>query len=257
MTAARTAYERFADHYDAYIAGVDFAGWTANLEALARRAGLRGRRLLDVACGTGGGFLPFLARGGWAVTACDISPRMAAIAAEKAAGRAEVHVCDMRELPVLGEFDLALCLNDSLNYATEPDDLTAALAGIARNLAPGGVLIADVNSLATLRSVFGGLNVVAGQDRVMVWRGTEHARAVAAGELVTAELEILLRGDTGWSTTASVHVQRHHDERAMRRAIAAAGLRLVALHGMPPGIEVRDGFDEERDAKAVYLAVKP
>ena len=252
---AQAAYDRFAEHYDAYIA-VDFAGWTANLEALARRAGLRGRRLLDVACGTGGSFLPFVQRG-WTVTACDISPRMAAIAVEKAAGRADVHVCDMRELPVLGEFDLVTVLNDSLNYIAEPDELAAAMTGIARNLAPGGVLVADVNSLATHRSVFGGLNVVITEDRVMVWRGTEAARDAAAGELVRAELEILLRGKGGWTATTSVHVQRHHDERAMRRAISAAGLRLAGVHGMPPGIAVRDGFDELHDAKAVYVAVKP
>ena len=253
--SARAAYDRFAEHYDAYIAGVDFAGWTANLEALARRAGLRGRRLLDVACGTGGSFVPFLERG-WTVTACDISPRMAAIAAEKAAGRAEIHVCDMREMPRLGEFDLATCLNDSLNYVGEPEELAAAIRGIALNLAPGGVLVADVNSLATLRSVFGGLNVLAGDDRVMVWRGTEAAREATAGELVRAELEILLRGDGGWTTTTSLHVQRHHDEPAIRRAIAAAGLRLAGVHGMPPGIAVHDDFDELRDAKAVYVAVK-
>jgi len=97
---ARIAYDGLAPAYDAFTAGHDHAAWTRDLEALARAAGLRGRRLLDVACGSGKSFLPFLERG-WEVTACDLSPAMAALAADKAQGRARVEVHDMRALPVL------------------------------------------------------------------------------------------------------------------------------------------------------------
>ena len=55
------------------------------------RPALRGRRLLDVACGTGRSFLPMLERG-YDVTACDISPAMAARAREKSGGAARVLV---------------------------------------------------------------------------------------------------------------------------------------------------------------------
>src|SRR6266542_6880644 len=94
---ARAAYDRFAPHYDAFTAHHDYDTWTTTLEDLARSCGLRGRRLLDVACGTGKSFLPYLDRG-YEVCACDISPAMLERAAEQAGDRARLEVCDMRDL---------------------------------------------------------------------------------------------------------------------------------------------------------------
>jgi SAM-dependent methyltransferase len=250
---ARRAYDALGDAYRLLISGADHEAWCAVLERLALDAGLGGRRLLDVACGSGESFRPFLARG-YVVTACDISPRMVALAADP---RAQVVVEDMRSLPVLGSHDLALCLNDAANYLTEPGELEAALRGIARNLAPGGVLVFDVNSVRTLRDTFGGLFAWPEDDRVVVWRGAPASRDAGVGDLVRAEAEVLTRGDGGWERAVSVHVQRHHPEPVVRRALAAAGLQLVKLGGMPPGVEVRDRFDELEDLKALYVARRP
>src|SRR4051794_35557343 len=97
------AYDAAADGYDLLTADWDYEPWAAAIERLARRQGLRGRRLLDVACGTGASFLPFLDRG-YEVLACDASPEMARLAREKAGERAVVDVADMRSLPAYGEF---------------------------------------------------------------------------------------------------------------------------------------------------------
>src|SRR5256885_12491864 len=121
--------------------------WLSALERVAERHGLAGRRLLDVGCGTGKSFLPMLERG-YEVTACDISPEMVAEARRKAGGRAELHVADMRRLPVLGEFDLITCLDDAVNHLLGPDELADAFEGLRENLAPGGLLVFDVNTLA-------------------------------------------------------------------------------------------------------------
>lgn len=58
---ARTAYDALAPGYDTLTSGHDHDRWTEVLEQLVREAGLRGRRLLDVACGTGNTMLPMLA----------------------------------------------------------------------------------------------------------------------------------------------------------------------------------------------------
>jgi SAM-dependent methyltransferase len=250
---AREAYDAFAPYYDRFTASHDHATWTADLEALARSAGLRGRRLLDVACGSGKSFLPFLERG-YEVTACDISPAMAGIAAEKAGHRARVEVHDMRALPLLGAFDLILCIDDAVNYLLEPDELTAALAGMRRNLAPSGVIVVDTNSLGTYRRFFAGLQVVADEDLVIVWRGESSAELPPGGR-ASATTQVLRRSADGeWAEATQRHRQRHHPVPVVREAARAAGLRIAAVEGMRLDGSFRRPFDELHCSKAVYVA---
>jgi 2-polyprenyl-3-methyl-5-hydroxy-6-metoxy-1,4-benzoquinol methylase len=122
---ARDAYVPLAPVYDLFTAHHRHDVWLDRLEALARRHGLAGRRVLDVGCGTGKSFLPLL-RAGYAVTGCDISGAMLARAAPKAPGAA-LHEADMRALPELGAFDLVTCLDDALNHLLTHDELIAAL----------------------------------------------------------------------------------------------------------------------------------
>jgi SAM-dependent methyltransferase len=251
---ARAAYDAFAPHYDAFTAHHDYETWTRTLERLARAHGLHGTRLLDVACGTGKSFLPFLERG-YEVIACDISPAMAERAAAKAGGRARVEVHDMRSLPRLGAFDLVCCLDDAVNYVLSAQELEATFAGLARNLAPGGVVVFDANSLAAYRTFFASLNVVvAGNGHVLVWDG--HASAdFGPGGLAQATVEALSRREDGtWVRERSAHLQRHHPRETVERALDGAGLRTAAVYGMHLDGSTTDTLDELDNSKAVYIA---
>ena len=250
---ARETYEAFAPYYDEFTAHHDYESWTATLESLARSCGLRGRRLLDVGCGTGKSFLPYLDRG-YEVVACDISPAMVEVAASKAAGRARLEVYDMRELPRLGEFDFVCCIDDAVNYLLEHEELASTFRGLARNLAPGGVVLFDVNSLTTYRTFFASISVVVGDGRVLVWDG--HADSSSGeGELVSATVDALNRSDDGtWWRDRTVHHQRHHARATVQRALGAAGLELVAVRGMHLDGSMTETFDELVNSKAVYVA---
>jgi SAM-dependent methyltransferase len=150
---ALAAYDALAPHYDDFTAGYQHERWLEVIESLALEHGLCGRRLLDVACGTGKSFAPMLTRG-YDTTACDISPEMVAIARERADGGASVFVADMRELPDVGRFDLVTCLDDAINYIVDPADLGRAFASVGARLADGGLFVFDVNTLRTYRETF-------------------------------------------------------------------------------------------------------
>lgn len=253
---ALVAYEALAAHYDAFTAHHDYEAWTRDLEALGRRHGLTGRTLLDVACGTGKSFLPYLHRG-YAVVGCDASPAMLARAADKTGGRVPLHVADMRTLPVLGTFSLVTLLDDAVNYVHDAGELAATFAGVARNLAPGGVALFDANTQLMYGTFFAATEVVERDGAVMVWRG-ECPEAAPAGVLAAAQLDVFAPDADGrWQRRPSRHLQRHHSEAVIRGALAAAGLECVAVYGQTPEASFEPGLDEARHPKAIFIARRP
>ena len=252
QTPAAEAYERLAPYYDELTRDHDYVGWTRHLEAAAIRFGVRGRNLLDAACGTGKSFMPFLERG-YAVTACDVSAGMIALAAAKAP-EAELFVADIRELGRVGDFDLITCLDDSLNYLVEEGDLEAALGSLGANLAAEGVLVFDLNTLTTYRTTFARDMTLEGDGVFLAWRGGCSAGA-EAGCLAELTVEAFAATGTGlYGRVTTVHVQRHHPRAEVERALAGAGLAAVAVFGQRPDGSLDPQPSEEDHHKLVYFA---
>jgi SAM-dependent methyltransferase len=248
-----SAYDRLAPYYDDFTAGYAYEPWITAIEQRAAALGLRGRRALDLACGTGNSTAPLLARG-YSVLACDISPGMVQEAQRKYPEHADAFVvADMRELPRFGQFDLVLCLDDAVNYLLSAEELEATFAGVAAVLAPDGVFAFDLNSLLTYRTAFAQGMVKEGDGVLLAWRG-ESTPAFERGGIGAATVEIFTERDDGlWERGSMRHVQRHHSPEAVRAALAQAGLE-CALAGQHPGARLEDGFDDERHIKSVYFA---
>jgi molybdopterin/thiamine biosynthesis adenylyltransferase/SAM-dependent methyltransferase len=254
-TVERT-YDALAPYYDDLTAGHDYEAWTERLEALARDHGLSGRRLLDVACGTGKSFEPFLARG-FRVTACDISRQMLGEARRRGGPQVRLLQADLRALPPLGAFDLVLCLDDSLNYVLEPSGLGQAFASVARCLAPDGVFVFDLNTLGAYRSVFASDRFSETNGTVFVWRGESDGNA-APGATAAATVEIFTRhAGSEWSRISSRHVQRHHPPNLVRAQLDPAGLDVLAERGMTPDGRIHDPADELAHTKRLYVVGVP
>jgi SAM-dependent methyltransferase len=250
---ARDAYDAFAPAYDLFTAGHDQQDWTGRMLELAESAGLAGRRLLDVGCGTGSAIPPMLARG-FTVTGVDISERMLDRAREKLGTEIELSVQDMRDLPRLGSFDLVWSLCDSINYLQGEDELVAAFRGFRRNLAPGGVVAFDVDSLATIRTLYSSLLVMPGEEDVLIFEGRS-APDLPSGGSAEAWIDRLVPATAPWwSRVRAVHHQRHHPDPLVRRALEAAGLACVGVWGTEQDGGREQPFDDLRHNKAVYIA---
>jgi ubiquinone/menaquinone biosynthesis C-methylase UbiE len=250
---ARRAYDALAPAYDLLTSGHDHERWTAVLEDCARAAGLAGTRLLDVACGTGNALAPALARG-YDVTGVDISEAMLAQARRKLGRPVPLVHADMRRLPALGEFDLVWCLGDALNYLAGEEELAAAFTGIRRNLHPDGVVVFDVNTLATFRQLYTSLLAVPTPDRVVVLEG-RGAPDLPSGGTAAATIDRLEREPTGWwRRTRSEHQHHHHAEPVVRAALERAGLACARVLGADTAGRLEVPLDELRHSKAVYVA---
>ena len=249
----RAAYDALAPVYDGLTAHHDHERWLALLLGLAHGHGLTGTRALDVACGTGKSFMP-LVRRGWDVTACDLSPAMAARARLRARGHGvRVRVADMRSLPVLCEHaDLITCLDDAVNYLLDPDELRAGLAGMRANLRPGGVLVFDVNTLATYRTVF--CEGLRWGDGERTYAAVGEPRRVEPGGLFATTLQAW-RGDA--LLAESHQVQRHHGAGELADALCDTGLEPLAFYGSAADGSPERPPDEQRHVKTVAVARRP
>jgi SAM-dependent methyltransferase len=243
---AREAYDAFASSYDDFNHGYMYERWTGRLLGKAEDAGLEGNRLLDVACGTGLSLIALLDRG-WQVTGCDISPQMVEKARDRVGGRATLLTADMRDLPDLGEFDLVWSLNDSLNYLLSCEELEATLAGMRRNLAPGGIVLFDVNTVTVYRTFFSEEHVVERGGKRFVWTGQESAEEVEPSRIYEAAFD-----GEGEDVQAHVHRQRHFARDEVLAALDSAGLRCVEVWGELDG-DLDLGVDEDRHTKSVYV----
>jgi len=249
-----SAYDTFARFYDAFTAASDYERWTEEVLGLAARHGVAGGTLLDLACGTGNSFVPFMSRG-FEVTACDSSPAMLAEAASKAP-RAELLLCDIRELPALSSFDLITCFDDSLNYLLGEEELAAAFEGIARNLRAGGLAAFDLNSLLAYRTTFAADRVSERDGTVFAWRGLGSPDA-EPGSAADARIEVFVpAGEDVYERVVSTHRQRHFSRERVLALLARAGLACLGVHGVREDASVDERPDESRHLKVLYTATR-
>lgn len=249
-SGARRSFEEMAPFYDRFTSHHDYELWFSHLLPALRERGLPERgRLLDVGCGTGKSFLPMLARG-WEVTACDLSPGMVDEARGKVGAEVRVEVADMRELPRFGEFDLVWALDDAVNYLDGAGELEASLRGMAANLAPGGLLAFDTNTLKTYRTFYVETQESEGEELRLRWRGLS-ATDASPGSHFEAAFEV--EGEDG-ELTSAIHRQRHIPVGRVRDALAAAGLECLDVFGIGFDAVMRVPLEEEVHTKAIFIA---
>jgi SAM-dependent methyltransferase len=243
---AKQAYETFAGVYDEFNSANDYEMWFTTLLPPLEAFGLRRGALLDVGCGTGRAIAPMLRRG-WTITACDISPAMVEKAREKFPEGVTFDICDMRELPVYGSFELVWALNDPVNYLLGDDDLGAALSALAANLAADGLLVFDCNTLRLFGENFGVAADAETMNDDARWRWEGRG---GDGKLFQAQV-------SGERVEPHVHRERHRSVEEVQGAMRAVGLTPLAAMGQSEteaGLALVEDSDEDRDHKIIHVA---
>ncbi len=125
-------FDHMASHWDADTIRQDHI-----INTILDNAGVTaGLSVLDVACGTGVLFPDYLKRGVGDLTAVDISPEMAKIAAEKYPGQVKVLCGDVEAVDFGQKFDCIVVYN-AFPHFPDPENLIRVLTGL---LKPGGRL---------------------------------------------------------------------------------------------------------------------
>jgi SAM-dependent methyltransferase len=142
MSDAPASYRGLARWYDAiYDArGKDYAAEARALLDVAAEQGAPARSLLDVACGTGRHLAAFATQVDQ-LAGVDASPEMLGIARTRLDRAVPLVAADMRSFDLGRRFDVVTCLFSAIGHVADGAELDAALAAMARHVAPGGVLL--------------------------------------------------------------------------------------------------------------------
>ena len=186
-------------------------------------------RVIDVGCGTGVLASLFAARG-HRVTGVDPAPAMLDIARRRAGGE-RVHWLQASAAHIDTEerFDLVVMSGHAFQTLLDDSELSTALAGFHRLLAPAGrVAFETRNPRAREWETW----VADEVDRVRTAAGALvevcYQTTAVAGERVTYEIRFRFPGE---DTTVATDTLRFLDQPALARLLAGAGFEAITWYG--------------------------
>jgi SAM-dependent methyltransferase len=142
----RALYSELAKYYDRIYWWKDYNQEVDFLTKVLKRYEVRGKCILEVACGTGN-HTKILAAKGYEVTGVDINDDMLSIARRKVRSHARFLRGDMRDLDAVvdGRYEAAICLFSAISYNLTRSDLKRTIQGLYDHLKERGVVIFDTH----------------------------------------------------------------------------------------------------------------
>lgn len=232
-------YTAFARCYDLVMRDVDYEGWAEYVLGLCERFALDPSPLLNLACGTGS-LEVVLSDRVRRIVCSDISASMADVARvkfETAGLEFPVHVGRMQDFQGGETFALALCLYDSLNYVTKPEEVRQTFQNVHRQLTPGGGFIFDITTEYNIVRNFAQYTFAETfDDLAYIWENQYDIES----KLAVSEFTFFERDDDGrYTRHFERHVQRMYSVAFLRDLLRDEGFEfLAAFEGFthrPPG----------------------
>lgn len=166
------SYEDFAYIYDELMSDAPYDQWVKFVQDKLCQYGVEGKKMLDLACGTGELSVRF-AKEGFDVTGVDLSPDMLSVARAKAdeqGFRIPLFEQDMAQLQGIGSFDMIGIFCDSLNYLPAEEQVVQTFASAFEHLKNGGIFIFDVHSLYKVNDLFVNHSFTLNEDEISyIW----------------------------------------------------------------------------------------
>lgn len=224
-------YTGFAEVYDELMTDVKYDVWADFYVEMMAAFGIRGGKICECACGTGGLTIP-LQRRGFHVTGVDLSQDMLWRAAQKAreAGAAIPFVRqDMRQLHLHRPMDAVLATCDGVNYLLTDEDLTAFFRSAYNALRAGGGLFFDVSTPYKLQNALGNQIICDDTENITyLWQN----RFSDKTQLVDMHLCIFVKQEDGlYKRIDEEQKQRAHTAQHLMELMRQAGFDRVMVFG--------------------------
>ncbi|MDY0336949.1 MAG: class I SAM-dependent methyltransferase [Candidatus Cloacimonadaceae bacterium] len=220
------SYSYFADHYDRYMAHVDYDLWNQNLISWHKQYGKsKGKKALELACGTANISSRMMVEG-YQMDACDISSNMLMNASRKPL-KPNLYRAALTD-PIPGrDYDLIFCLFDSINYLGTSSDVLSCFHEVSKALKPGALFIFDISTLQnSLENFADNCNFDSFDDYQFVheaWYESWHRRQIS-------KLTFFQEKGPAFCRQLEQHEQRVYLCSELMALIQETDMKLLAIH---------------------------
>jgi len=232
MTEPQASFSEFAGVYDRFMHYIDYPGWVRYACEILNLYNIRGRKLLDIACGTGTCVLLF-AEKGFEVTGIDASQEMIAQALEKAGSDKHAALFqqqDMRDFRLGLKFNIATSFYDSINYLLTAEDVGRAFACAFESLEEGGAFIFDMNTEYALSEIWGSKTMKRNEGGVSsVWKNEYDPLT----KICTLCLTWLTRENGKNREHVEIHRERAYGNAEVKSLLEKAGFKRIIIYAHP------------------------
>ena len=224
-----SSYKALAGAYDGLMQDALYRKRADYLQRQFRRSAIPVYTVLDLACGTG--TMTWILTGrGYELIGVDASEEMLAAAMGKSGsveGVAPIFLHQsMPKLDLYGTVDAAICCLDSLNYLTNPKDVQRTFRRLHLFVAPGGVLIFDINTVEKLMALDGQVFLDETEDTYCVWR-PEFRRGIC-----TYYMDLFQQQPDGsWEREFEMHRERAYTVEELTAWLTEAGFGEIRTYG--------------------------
>ncbi len=248
MMESLPSYTGFSDIYDILTDDVEYEKRCKYIEELFKKhMSFKPDIVADLGCGTGT-VCSIMSRKGYDMIGIDSSDSMLHKASQKKSSEKILYLLqDMCSFELYGTVDAFLCMLDSLNYITEPEDVAEVFSLVANYLNPGGVFIFDVNTMYKYENVLSDNTFVFEEKNVFyTWENSFD------GEYCDYRLNFFVNDENGkYRRFCEEHSQRYHDHAFLVDVIENSGLVLEAVYG-----EMTESLPKEEDQRVFYVVKK-
>ena len=217
-------YKNFSKVYDKFMQHCDYNQWADLIKEKIEESGVKGKKLLDLGCGTGETLLRL--KDDFECSGLDLSADMLTIANKKLKNKnVKLFLGDMREFNTGENYDIIVSLFDTVNHLTSMDDLDDLMKCIYNSLNPGGIYIFDVINREFMDNMFpGGVYYDDRKDMTIIW---EHFRE---DELDIVEAVYFVKNRAGhYEKLKELYEKRIFEEFEIRKIIEKNNLNLLSI----------------------------
>ena len=226
------AYSNFAAVYDALMDNIPYDAWADYLHGLLVEYDIASGILAELGCGTGN-ITERMADFGYDMIGIDNSPAMLDIANEKREQNhsSSLYLCqDMREFELYGTVAAIVSLCDSVNYITEPEELTHVFSLVNNYLDPDGLFIFDFHTEHYYRDVVAEATIAEDRDDISFIWDNYYDKDERINEY---ELTLFVRDEEQpqlYRKYQEEHFQRAYTLEQIRHMLTEAGLEYVTAY---------------------------